>query len=414
MTSRERVVAALSHQEPDRVPIDLGAMRSTGIMAIAYNKLKRHLGAAGDTRAYDVVQQLAEPDECILDRFGADVVDLSRAFFDRPDDWKPWPLPDGSPALIPAWVDPEPDGRGGWLVRAADGTVIADMPAGVHYFHQACHPLEDATEPREFADLAAANAKVSWSAMACAPWHRPLTNPEHFADVRERALKLRAGTDRAIMGALGGNILEGGQFLRGFGTFLEDLAARPALAEALMDRLVESYLETIPRFFAAVGDCIDVVQMGDDLGTQTAAQVSPAMYRRFIKPRHTVVYEAVRKHFGGFIFLHSCGAIAELIPDLIDEGVQVINPVQTSCVGMEPERLKREFGRDMAFWGGGCETQGVLRAGTPEQVREQVRERIGVFGAGGGFVFTQVHNIMADVPPANVVAMFEAAQAGLS
>jgi len=416
VTSRERVIAALRHQETDRIPIDLGGMRSTGITAIAYNRLKRHLGipipddpqATNHTRVYDIVQQLAEPDAEVLDRFGADVVDLSRAFLSRPEDWQPWELPDGTPAQIPAWFEPQPDGEGGWLVEADDGTVIARMPVGVQYFHQAHQPLRGAVQPSAFDDLPSATSKVTWWALPCAPGHRPLSDPEHFAHVRERAQWLYENTDRAIMAAFGGNILEAGQFLRGFDVFLEDLAARPTIAEALMDKLTQNYLDAIPRFFAAVGDFVQIVQLGDDLGTQLAAQISPRMYRQFIKPRHKIIYDAVREHFGGFLFLHSCGAIGELIPDLLDEGVQIINPVQTSCPGMEPERLKREFGRDLAFWGGGCETQGVLRYGTPQQVREQVRERLRIFGDGGGYVFCQVHNIMADVPPENVVAMYEA------
>jgi len=416
MTSRERVVAALRHQETDRVPVDLGGMRSTGTTAIAYNRLKAHLALPrpGDgwplhhTRVYDVIQQLAEPDIEILDRFGADVVDLSRAFLTEPGQWRPWTLPDGSPAVIPPWFDPEPDGAGGWVVRDGEGGVMGAMPAGVQYVTQRCHPLREASSAADFADLGPARAKVTWFALPCAPWHLSLDSPEGFDEIRGRARALHGSCDRAIMAALGGNILEAGQFLCGMDRFLMMLAEDEPLACALMDRLVEDYLKVIPRFFEAVGDSVQVVQMGDDLGTQTASQISPAMYRRLVKPRHRIVYEAVHKHFGGFLFLHSCGDISALIPDLIDVGVDVINPVQTSCPGMQPEVLKREFGRDLSFWGGGCDTQTVLRTASPAEVRRHVRDRVATFAPGGGFVFTQVHNIMADVPPPNVLAMYEA------
>ncbi|MBM3498141.1 MAG: methyltransferase, partial [Armatimonadetes bacterium] len=181
------------------------------------------------------------------------------------------------------------------------------------------------------------------------------------------------------------------------------------LAEAVMDLLLEAYLEVLPRFLEAVGPYVQIIQVGDDLGTQTGLQISPEMYRRLIKPRHRILYAYIREHFDGFLFLHSCGSLRELLPDLIEVGVQIINPVQTSATGMDPAELKREFGRDLCFWGGGCETQSTLRLGTPEAVAAEVRERVRIFSKGGGYVFNQVHNVLSDVPPENVVAMFRAA-----
>jgi uroporphyrinogen decarboxylase len=429
MTSRERVLVALRHQQPDRTPIDFGGMRSTGATAIAYNRLKKYLGVAGgETRVYDVVQQLAQPEDEILDLFEVDVIDLGRAFLTEPEDWKPWTLPDGSPAKIPTWFCPEPDGKGGWVARAEDGTIIGRMPAGVEYFSQAFWPLAETHDLRELERLDEHKKKVTWMALPSPPWHLRLpTSPppplpagegsgagdapeDDWALLARRANELYESTDRAIMAAFGGNLLEGGQFLCGIARFLEDLAGDRRWAEALLDKLVEGYMAALPKFLEAVGPYIQIIQMGDDLGTQTGLQISPRMYRDLFKPRHRHIYGYIRDHFDGFLFLHSCGSLREIIPDLIDVGVQVINPVQTNAAGMDPAELKREFGRDLSFWGGGCETQGVLAHGTPEQVRTQVRERLRIFGEGGGYVFNQIHNVLSNVPPENVVAMFEAAK----
>ena len=409
MTSRDRVLAALRHEETDRVPIDFGGMRSTGIMALAYGTLTAHLGLSEDTLVYDVVQQLAQPSDAVLDAFGVDVVDLGRAFLTRREDWHDWTLPDGSAARAPHYFAPEPDGEGGWLVRADDGTVIGRMPAGSQHLTQRHWPLQGLQSAAEIGDLAPHTAKVTWMALPSPPRHLDLMTDEGFRAVQDGARALCETTDRGIMAAFGGNLLEGGQFLCGMQRFLEMLAGEPQLAEALMDRLLEAYMEVLPRFLAAVGPYVQLIQVGDDLGTQVGLQISPDMYRRLIKPRHRILYAYIREHFDGFLFLHSCGSLRELLPDLIDVGVQVINPVQTSAAGMDPVELKRQFGRDLCFWGGGCETQSTLRLGTPEEVAAQVRDRVRIFSEGGGHVFNQVHNVLSDVPPENVVAMFQAA-----
>jgi uroporphyrinogen decarboxylase len=412
MTRRERVLCAISHREPDKVPIDLGAMRSTGITAVAYSGLKRYLGiSAGSADVYDVVQQLAQPEDSILDYFEADVIDLGRAFLTAEEDWKDFTLPDGSAAKIPAYARFEPDGSGGWLVRSADGTIIGSMPQGAYYLSQTHFPLlewdgQDLSVLDQLADLM---ARVTWAALPTAPWHKPLTR-EHLADIRRRAKRLSETTDFAIMAGFGGNLLEWGQFLCRNDQFLVDLIENPRKSEALLDRLTEIHLANLEKFLDAVEGYIQIIQMGDDLGTQLASQISPQMYRRFFKPRHKLLYERVRKRAGIHLFLHSCGAIADLIPDLIEAGVEIINPVQTSARGMEPDKLKRDFGQDLTFWGGGCDTQRVLPLGTEQEIDEHVRRRIENLAPGGGFVFTQVHNIMPNVPPQNIVAMIEAAK----
>ena len=188
-----------------------------------------------------------------------------------------------------------------------------------------------------------------------------------------------------------------------------DMAAQPKLAEALAQKLADRWIANLTRYLDAVGDYIHIIQMGDDLGTQSGPQMSPRMYRQIIKPAHRRVYECVKANSDLYIFLHTCGSIYKLIPDLIEVGVDILNPVQISAAEMDPVRLKREFGRDVTFWGGGANTQHVLPNATPGEVRQHVRELIEIFAPGGGFVFCQVHNIQANVPPENVVAMFETA-----
>jgi uroporphyrinogen decarboxylase len=233
---------------------------------------------------------------------------------------------------------------------------------------------------------------------------------EHLADIRRQAKRLSETTDFAIMAGFGGNLLEWGQFLCRNDQFLMDLVENPRKSEALLDRLTEMHLENLEKLLDAVEGHVQIIQMGDDLGTQLAPQISPQMYRRFFKPRHQLIFERVRRRSGIHVFLHSCGAIAPLLPDLIEIGVEIINPVQTSARGMEPEKLKREFGRELTFWGGGCDTQRVLPYGTEREIDGHVRRRFEILAPGGGFVFSQVHNILPNVPPRNIVAMIEAAR----
>ncbi|HID87918.1 MAG TPA: methyltransferase [Anaerolineae bacterium] len=397
MNSRQRVLTALAHREPDRVPVDLGATRVTGITAVAYNRLKAHLGLAeGSTKVFDISQQLAEVEEEILERFGVDVIPLNRVqtgFEIMNWAWKEWRLPDGSPCLVSTEFDPvreEERDRSSWaLVR--DGVVVARMPARSFYFTRVHHPLAGAITKED---------------IDAYPW--PTISDEELAHLRRRARHLYENTDYAIVGEFGGNILEWGQDLRGWDVFLMDLVIHKDLAHHLMDRMVECWLRNLERYLEAVGDYIQIIQMGDDLGTQHGPQISPQLYREMIKPRHQRVYGTVKEQSDIYVFLHSCGDIFDFIPDLIEAGVDILNPVQTSARGMDPVALKREFGHRITFWGGGCDTQRVLPRGTPEEVREDVRERLRVFAPGGGYVFAAVHNIQPDVPPENLVAMFQA------
>jgi uroporphyrinogen decarboxylase len=405
MTRRERVLAAIAHREPDRIPVDLGGMRSTGISAIAYAALKRHLGLGGEgPRVYDAVQQLALPEPAVLDFSGSDVIDLGRAWLTSPSDWTAWTLPDGTPAWLPAYAHFEPH-DGGWIVHSSDGTLIGEMPAGAFYLSQRHFPLAAWDgDPVLLDRLPELMTKVTWSALPTAPFHKPLT-PDHLADIRARSRELYQSTDHAIMAGFGANLLEWGEYLCRFDQFLIDLIENRAKAEALLDKLVEMHLANLDLFLDAVDGYVQIVQMGDDLGSQQATVISPRLYREVFKPRQKIIYERVRRR-GMHVFLHSCGSIVDILPDLIEAGVEIINPVQTSARGMDPVRLKREFGRDLTFWGGGCDTQRVLPQGTPQEIEAHVRERVRTFAPGGGFVFCQIHNILPNVPPANIAAMY--------
>jgi uroporphyrinogen decarboxylase len=409
LTHRERVLMAVNHREPDRVPIDLGGHRSSGIMAIAYHKLKRYLGiTSGDIYVYDMIQQLAIIEPEVLDRFGVDTIELGRGFALDPADWRDWVLPDGTPCKIPAYIEPVRVGDD-WHLYSADGVLMAVQRQGCLYFEQAHWPFLDSDE-QEFNDLATPLSRVMWSAVGTPP--APIGyDAAGLAQLTAGAKALRARTDRAIIGLFGGNLLEIGQFLFRIDNMLAMLAAEPRRAHRFLDKLVEMHLANLEKSLGAVGPYIDIILFGDDLGMQTGPQISPRMYREFFKPRHALLWQRAKQLADVKVMLHSCGSLTALLPDLIDAGLDIIQPVQTTTADMDAAYLKREFGRDICLWGGGCNTRDVLAQGTPAQVAADVRERVRILAPGGGFVFQQIHNVMADVPPANIVAMLEAVNA---
>jgi len=404
MTSRERVLTALNHKEPDRVPIDLSGHRSSGISAIVYPKLRNVLGLpVKPVRIYDPVQQLAIVDEDVLDLFCVDTIELGRGFAREDEDWAEWVLPDGTPCLMPAWALPEREAHR-WVLRAKTGEVIAQMVDGALYFEQTLYPF---LERDNLEDIPGAMAESMWCSMESPPG--PLVRgPDGDKRLREGARRLRARTERAILGLFGGNLLEMGQFLYRNDRFLLLLASDPKRVHSFLDRIVEIHLANLEHFLGLVGDSIDIVLFGDDLGMQTGPQISPAMYREFFKPRHKLMWGRAKELADVKVMLHCCGGVRELLPDLIEAGLDAINPVQISCRGMDARGLKNEFGEDLVFWGGGCDTLNILPEGKPETIREHVKEHVDIFKKGGGFVFQQVHNILSDVPPENVVAMLEA------
>lgn len=407
MTSRQRVIAAIEHRQPDRIPVDLGATPSSGISAIAYAQLKKHLGLnTGHVDVYDVVQQLAQPETSILDRYRIDVVDVGRVFNDRDADWYETTLPDGSAARLPTWFRPQRREDGHWIASNRAGQPIAAMPIGATFYDQTIFPWVDGY-PSGMAGLDDAMAQVHWAALVHSPWDHA-HEAGFWDDLRRRALALRASTDRAIMVVCGCNLFEWGTFLRRMDNFFMDIAEPDAPVEAFLDALMERHLATLEKVCRAVGDVVDILRFGDDLGADSGPFMSPATYRRLFKPRHAQLCAYVHSHSQMKTFLHSCGSIYRLLPDLIAAGYDIINPVQTVCRDMEPERLKREFGKDICFWGGGSDTRAVLNRGTVQEVRDDVRRRLDILAPGGGFVFNPIHNILPDVPPANIEAMFAA------
>lgn len=404
MTSRERVLTSLNHREPDRVPVDLSGHRSSGIAALLYPKLRQFLGfPPRPVRVYDPVQQLAIVDDDVLDRFGIDTIELGRGFALRDEDWANWVLPDGTLCEMPVWTLPEREEKR-WVIRSKTGRVIAQMPDHALYFEQTYYPF---FEKDNLDAIQEALAESMWTAIASPPG--PLVDgPAGDAFYREGARRLRSSTDRAILGLFGGNLLEMGQFLYRNDGFLLLLAENPDQAHAFLDRIVEMHLKNLEHFLGVVGDSIDIIVFGDDLGMQSGPQISPAMYREFFKPRHEVMWARAKQLAPVKVMLHCCGGVRELLPDLIDAGLDAINPVQISCSGMNVSALKSEFGKEMVFWGGGCDTQRILPLGTPEEIEVHVKQQVNILKQGGGFVFQQVHNILADVPPENVVAMFDA------
>lgn len=396
MISRERIHRALDHREPDVLPIDFGGMRSTGIQAIAYNRLVSHLGMDETARVYDIFQQLAEPSDAMVERMNGDVLQVHRyepAFGIPIRNWKEDVLPDGSACVVPEGYKPRKNEREGWDILGPDGVVIATRPSGGLYFDQVIHPYAEA---KTTADI----GRVPLSSVS----------REEVEFVAAEARRKRESTDKALLFAFGGNILEAGQLDFGYETFFMNLALDPDLMHYYFARITENYLSALDTLMPVIAEDIDIIQFGDDLGTQVAPQISVDMYRTMIKPYHKKIYEYAKSKWPKTrVFLHSCGAIFDLIPDLIETGVEILNPVQISAAGMDPVKLKNEFGRDLVFWGGGSNMQQTVATGSISEIKDEVRRLIDVFAKDGGFVFTQVHNIQADVSPEKVLAIYDTA-----
>jgi uroporphyrinogen decarboxylase len=373
MSHRDRVLAALNHREPDRVPMDLGSTRNTSISIEAYEALLEHLGIdEGGSGMVDFGQSrilgVAAPSEAVLQRLDVDLRGLSLG---KADESRERMLPDGS----------HQDELG----------VIRCRPPGSHYYDVVHSPFaRDAT----VADLR------KWE------WPDP-TDPGYTRGLREKALALRESTDCALALHLQDIIVHSSQYLRGFERWYTDFILEPDLMNALLDILLELRTDITVAALREVGSLVDVVSCSDDVADQRGPMISPTLYRRFIKPRHRRYLDAIRTHTPAKILFHTCGAITKLIPDLIDIGVDFLNPVQVSAAQMDTSFLKREYGERIGFWGA-IDTSRVLPMGTVEEVRVEVQKRIRDLAPGGGFVLAAVHNIQPDVPAQNVVAMFEA------
>lgn len=398
MTSRERVLAAINHRQPDHVPIDVGGTEVTGLHGIAYNRLKGHLGLSeGRTRLFHVYMQLACVEEEIRRRFSGDVIRLS---FEATQ-WKPGVLSDGSSCEVPAGWSPVMLEDGSEVILGLDAKPIIQRHPCSPWFSPAgpvCPFIQTAADVPTYAPVLRMLDRSAWL-------------DEKIDDLAVRARQIREQTDCAIAGVFGGHIFAAAQLVRGMENFMCDLAMNEALATALMEAVTELHMEEFERYIAALGPYLDIVTVADDLGMQNGPQIDPAMWRRLVKPCMSRLYAFMKTRMKqAKLFLHSCGSVYEFIPDLIEMGVDILNPVQVSAANMDTRKLKAEFGKDIVFWGGGCDTQTVLPLGTPQEVREEVKKRIDDLAPGGGFVFAQVHNIQPDIPPENMVALWEAAQ----
>jgi uroporphyrinogen decarboxylase len=414
MTSRERILEALDHKKTGKVPMDLGATNATGISAIVYNKLKKLLGITeGEIKVFDIMQQLAEVEIPVLDALGCDVVMLRRL---APSmglpvrGFKSGKLSDGSPCLQADSYNPEYNEKGElvfYKITNGDdmvhpfprnipvsefhkGKVVTVMPKGSHAFTRVYHPLEGVETIGELDNF-----------------DFPEITNEEIEFLKKEANHLYYDTDKAICGICYCQIFEYGQLYWGYQSFFENMAAEPEFVMHFLERRSEVFLTDLAKYLAAVGQYIHVINFFDDLGGQNGMLISPQMYRKMIKPFHAKFFGYVKKHYPHVkVFLHSCGAIYDVIPDLIEIGVDILNPVQITAAGMDPVRLKKEFGNKIIFWGGGVDTQTTLNRGTPEDVRKQVNDMLDIFSPGGGYVFSQVHNIEANVPAENVKAAF--------
>ncbi|TVS11385.1 MAG: methyltransferase [Planctomycetaceae bacterium] len=394
MNSRERVLRAIHHQPADRVPIDLGGTRQSGIAASTYHRLKKMLGIDSPTRVYDVYQMLAEVERPIMERFGADVIGLNRrdvAFGILNQDFKPWTMFDGTPVQVPGGFQPVTE-QDGSLVLLRDDQPIARMPKGGFYFDRvekfpgAAHVDLDGYEP-------------------------PRLNDQDMQHYRAQAEALYQNTDFAIVAPLGPPY----ELFYGLGTgdfemWMITLASEPDYVSQLYEKLVDAWLDNLRRFVDAVGDRVQILQVNDDFGTQHSLFLSVDMYRRQIMPYYQRGLDWIHQNTNLKVLLHSDGAIFPLIPSLIETGFDILNPVQTSAAGMDPVRLKEACRGRLAFWGGSLDCQKTLPYGTVDQVQQEVQSHLEVFAPGGGYVFAPVHNIQAGVPPENVIAMYDTAR----
>ncbi len=376
MTSRERVLAALDHREPDRVPYDFGGTFVTSSHHIAYRRLREYLGLSPEVNVADIRLGLAWTDRDVQDLLGADVGIVATG----PPDPASWHLEVREAGEYRELTD---EYGMGWR-QPKDGGLYYDLYDS---------PLADVTTPAE---------------VAAYPWPDP-TDPHRFSNIRADCERVVFEEHRAsaCKGIIPGT-LEVSLWMRGFERFFMDLVQDQALAGAILDQALEIKLRFWETVFGEIGDILDVIYDADDYGSQMAPLIAPDLWRKMIKPRISELYAFVHANSRAKVFLHSDGAIKSLIPDLIEAGVDGLNPVQFTAEGMDLPELKREYGREIAFWGGGVDTQKVLPRGTPLEVREQVLRNVETLMPGGGYIFATVHNIQADVPPENIVAMVEA------
>jgi uroporphyrinogen decarboxylase len=376
MSSRQRLLAALDHQTPDRVPIDLGG-NQTGIHKFAYQALTRHLGLDDSLAIMDAVQQLARPSEALLQRLQVDTRYIAAAA-----------AADFQGGIVPR----QRDGRL-WHDLTDEFGVIWSMPDDQPYYMDISHhPL----------------AKATIDDLRGYPFPKG-GDPGRFAGLRQQAMEIRKHTPYAVVSGISGVVYEICWYLRGLEQWFVDMLTQAEFCEALLDRTLKFWMDWFAAFLDEVGDVVDVIMIGDDLAGQKGPLFRPEFYRRAVKPRHKQLVQYIRSRTRAKIWYHTCGACVEFIPDLLDNGIDILNPVQIGAAGMEPSRLKSRFGDRLTFWGGAIDAQHVLPSASPETVREHVRRNLELWKPHGGYVFNNVHNIQAGVPAENIVAFYDAA-----
>ncbi len=368
MTPRERVLTALGHGEPDRVPLDLGGL-STTIEVDPYQELKVHLGIKSETKLF--LRDHVDPPEELLKEFQ---IDTRYIRIGRPQNFK-------------VRIDADNSYLDEWGTRWR-------KPESSLYWDPVDWPLKDATI----------------EALEAYEWPNP-NDPGRTAGLRAEARRLREETDYAIVADMPvlGIFETAGVCLRGIERFMMDLVLDKPFAEALLNKLADLHIELYGRYLDAVGEYIDVVVVSDDLGGEHAPLISPEIYREMVKPAQKRLWRFIKSKTKAYLFMHTCGSVYRLIPDLIELGVDILNPVQVAAKDMDTTRLKKEFGNRLTFWGG-VDTQKVLPYGSPQDVEEEVKKRIADLAPGGGYVLTAVHNIQAGVSPENICAMYDAAR----
>jgi uroporphyrinogen decarboxylase len=365
-TSRERVLAALSHEQLDRVPLDIGGTNCTSMHVTVEKKLKQYLGLEGKgSEVKSLNQKVVIPDERVLDYYGSDTRSI---YFSE----EPWKYNEATGVYTDQW-----------------GIGYTENPDR-NYFNFYSHPLAAAKTVEDLDK------------------YRFFTPSEAMLDGLEERIKSYQGKYCLVLEGFREPMFGLPSWLRGAAEFYMDIAADDGLGAALLDRVLHHYLQWTDFILSRIGKDIDVVKVADDLGTQETLLLSPALYRKMIKPRQAILYRHIKEKCNCKLLLHACGAIRKILPDLIEIGVDAINPVQITAKGMDAAELKKEFGGRLTFWGGGIDTQHTLPFASPAEVRRAVKTNVEIFKQGGGYVFAQVHNITPDVPIENVVAMYEA------
>ena len=413
MTSRERLAATLNHHAPDRLCVDFGAGFQTGMGAGAVHRLRQAVLGQPDFRVkvIEPYQMLGEIDEELRQALGLDVVGVHGSgtmFGFKNEGWKPFTMFDGTPVLVPEKFNVTPADEGGWWVYPEGDTRVppsAWMPKDSYFF--------DSLNRQQPLDESKLDPVDNCAEMG------PMSEEEvrHFArTARHWHENTTAGVYMTLPGTAFGDIalvpapwIKHPKGIRGVTEWYMATAAHRDYVRKVFECQCESALKNIEWLTAAVGDCAQVVFVsGTDFGTQTSQFCSVRTYREMYKPFHKAVNDRIHQLSKWKTFIHSCGAVRPFIPDFIDAGFDVLNPVQCSATGMDPRLLKREFGRQLVFWGGGVDTQKTLPFGTPDEVYREVRERIDIFGEGGGYVFNGIHNLQSNVPTENLLALFRA------